>query len=113
MKVNIEQFQHAVEMYFNQEILAKATGFKKFTTALVFNMYKPKLRTLLNTLAENNLVKLADIFDAQHFIDVDVLYNYAKDAIQKSGQFELMGVIFTETDLDKLYSCLRSVATVS
>jgi hypothetical protein len=51
---------------------------------------------------------MADLFDEQHFINVDALYNYAKDAIQKSGQFETMGIIFTENDIDKLYSIIRT-----
>lgn len=108
MKINVDQLQRAIEIYFNQEVLSKAVGFKKFTTALMFNMYKPKLGNIINALAENSLVKMADLFDEQRFINVDALYNYAKDAIQKSGQFETMGIIFTENDIDKLYSIIRT-----
>lgn len=108
MKVNIEQLQRAITEYFNQEILAKAAGWKKFSTALLFNMYKPKLADLVNSLAENPLIKITGIIDENHFIDIDALYTHAKDAIQKSGQFELMGIIFTETDIDKLNSIIRT-----
>ena len=108
MKVSIEQIQKAIELYFNQEILPKAVGFKKFTTALVFNMYKPKLQDLLINLADNHIVKMSGVVDEQQFVNIDALYNYAKDAVQKSGQFEVLGIIFTETDLDKVYSLLHT-----
>ena len=108
MKINIEQLQRAVTEYFNQEILAKAAGWKKFSTALVFNMYKTKLAEVVNSLSESPLIKLTGVIDDNHFIDIEMLYTHAKDAIQKSGQFELMGIIFTETDIDKLYSIIRT-----
>ena len=108
MKINIEQLQRAITEYFNQEILSKAAGWKKFSTALLFNMYKMKLVDIVNSLAENTLIKVTGVIDDNHFIDVDTLYTHAKDAIQKSGQFELMGIIFTETDIDKLYSIIRT-----
>ena len=110
MKINIEQLQRAVTEYFNQEILSKASGWKKFSTDFAFNLYKPKLIDLINTLAENPLIKITGVIDENHFIDIETLYTHAKNAIQRSGQFTLMGIIFTETDLDKLYSIARTQA---
>jgi hypothetical protein len=108
MKINTEQLQRAITEYFNQEILAKASGWKKFSTALIFNMYKMRIPELVNNLSNNPLIKLTGVIDGNNFVDVETLYTHAKDAIQKSGQFELMGIIFTESDLDKLYSIIRS-----
>ena len=36
--------------------------------------------------------------------DIDEVYNMAKQAVRKSGQFSLYGVILNESDIDKLYS---------
>lgn len=108
MKVNIEQTQRAIETYFNQEILSKAIGFKKFTTALAYGMFKDKISKLLIDLANNNLIKMTEVVDDNQLIDIDLLYREAKEAIQRSGQFEVMHIIFTESDIDKLYSILRT-----
>ena len=112
MKINVEQLQHAVTEYFNQEILAKAAGWKKFYTALIFNMYKTKFVNMFNTLSNTPIIKMADIIDENGFIEIDALYNASKDAVQKSGQFEVMGIIFNETDIDKLYSYLKPTGTL-
>ena len=108
MKVNIEQAQRAIETYFNQEILSKAIGFKKFTTALAYGMFKDKISKLLIDLTNNDLIKMTEVVDNNQLIDVDLLYRGAKDAIQRRGQFEVMGIIFTESDVDKLYSILNT-----
>lgn len=112
MKLNTDQLQRAVIEYFNQEILSKAAGWKKFSTALLFNMYNTKLPELIIALANNPLIKLTGIIDENNRVDLEALYTYAKDAIQKSGQFELMGIIFTESDVDKLYSIARTQAQI-
>ena len=108
MKVNIEQAQRAIETYFNQEILSKAIGFKKFTTALAYGMFKDKISKLLIDLANNDLIKMTEVVDDNQLIDIDLLYRRAKEAIQRSGQFEVMRIIFTESDIDKLYSILNT-----
>lgn len=44
------------------------------------------------------------------YVDLDQLYNRSKTAIAKSGQIELAGIIFNETDIDKLYSYIRNTS---
>lgn len=107
MKINIEQLERAVHTYFNTEILTKATGFKKFTAGLVFEMYSAKLKTILIELLNNPLIKLSGIIDENNFIDVEQLYHAAKEAIHKSGQFTQLGIIFNESDIDKLYTIIQ------
>ena len=51
---------------------------------------------------------LTEVVDDNQLIDIDLLYREAKEAIQRSGQFEVMRIIFTESDIDKLYSILRT-----
>lgn len=108
MKINIEQLQRAGTEYFNKEILVKASGWKKFTTDLAFNLYKARLTELLNQLADKPLIKYTGVIDENHFIDIDTLYVHAKESIQKSGQFEFAGIIFNEADLDKLYEYIKN-----
>jgi hypothetical protein len=107
MKINITQLQHAIINYFNQEILTKIVGWKKFATDVVFNLYVAQLPDTIVRLSTNPLIKATQLIDENQFIDVDTLYTHAKNAIQKSGQFELFGVIFNESDIDKLYSMMK------
>lgn len=107
MKVNIEQFEHAVLQYYNSEILSKATGFKKFTMSLVYEMYSTRIKMIIMELLNNPLIKMTGVVDENNFIDIDVLYHAAKEAIHKTGQFTVFGIIFNESDIDKLYSILQ------
>lgn len=108
MKVNIEQTQRAITEYFNQEILAKTTGWKKFTTDLAFNLYKAKLPEIFLRLSENALIKGTGVVDENHFIDIEMLYTHAKSSIQKSGQVEFLGILFNDADIDKLYNYMKN-----
>ena len=104
MMVNLEQVQNGVLSFIDKEIGSKAVGFKKF--GIYFLM-----PTIKKTVAEY-LLKfksfMPDLFDENNNIDLDRLYSMAKEAIKKSGQFELMGIIFNETDIDRLYSYIKS-----
>lgn len=106
MLVNLEQVQIGITNFIEQEIIPKATGFKRFGLYFV-------LPTIQKTVVEY-IIKIKtfipDLFDENDKIRLDVFYNHAKTAIQKSGQFELMGIIFNETDIDKLYNAIRSTA---
>lgn len=108
MKLNIEQMQRAITEYFNQEILTKTTGWKKFITDLVFNLYKAKIPDMFLRLSENVLIKGTGIIDENHFIDIEALYTHAKSSIQKSGQVEFLGILFNDADVDKLYNYMKN-----
>lgn len=104
MVVNLEQIQMGITRYVENEIAPKAVGFKKFGVFFL-------LPTLQKT-ATNYVLKIKEfmpeLFDENNNIKLDEFYAQAKNAIQKSGQFELMGIIFNETDVDKLYSHIRN-----
>jgi actin-related protein len=48
-----------------------------------------------------------DYFDENGNIHLDEVYNTAKTAIRKSGQIQMFGIIFSESDVDKLYSFIK------
>lgn len=101
----IEQVQNGVMRFVEQEIASKATGFKKFMIYFLAPTIKHKVTEYVHKYKSF----VPDMVDADDKINLDVLYNHSKAAIQRSGQFELMGVIFNETDLDKLYSCIKNI----
>lgn len=104
MVASIEQVQKGVANFVENEIAKQATGLRKFAVYFM-------LPTIHKQVAEY-VVKFKDLmpslFNENGDIDLDILYNNAKSAIQKSGQFEFAGLIFKETDIDTLYRYIRS-----
>lgn len=98
--VNIEQIQMGLNRYVEEEIAKKATGFNKFAVYFALPSINKKIPQLINNFK--------DFFDENGNINLDEIYNNAKSAISKSGQFSLYGIIFNETDIDKLYSYIKN-----
>ena len=103
MVVNLEQIQKGITLFVEKEIAPKATGIKKFGIYFM-------LPTIQKTVA-NYLTKIKefmpDLFDENENVKLDEFYNQAKSAVQKTGQFEFMGIIFNESDIDKLYTYIK------
>lgn len=103
--VTAEQIQRGLCNYIETEIAQKAVGFNKFATYFILPSIKTKTADMINKYKDNEL--LADYFDKNGNVNLDQVYASAKDSIKKSGQFELFGIIFNETDIDKLYSAIQ------
>ena len=106
--VNLEQIQMGILGFVEKEIASKATGFKKFG---IYFMMPTIKKSVVDYLVKMKSF-MPDLFDENSNVDLDQFYNLAKDAIKKSGQFEFMGIIFNETDIDKLYSYIKSTGTM-
>ena len=105
MYVNTEQIQLGISKFIDSEIGNKAVGFGKFATYFVMPMVISKIPHYVESYSSNVLTQ--DMFDSNKNVDIDKVYNYAKSAIQKSGQFVWNGIAFNETDIDKLYNYIR------
>ncbi len=93
MTVSMDQVMRGVTNYFENEIGSKATGFKKFASYFVFNSSKNKITAMIQPFVNDD-----------NTVDIDALYGYAKEAYNHSGQFTVAGIIFNESDIDKLYN---------
>lgn len=109
MVVNIEQVQRGMSAFVENEIAKKATGFRKF--GIYFIM--PMLNKYTAEYLEKFRHTVPDMFDENGNIKLDDVYTNAKLAIQKSGQFEFMGIIFCETDIDKLFYSIKNTVAGS
>ena len=98
--VTVEQIQMGLNRYVEEEIAKKATGFNKFAVYFALPSINKKIPQLINNFK--------DFFDENGNINLDEIYNNAKSAISRSGQFSLYGIIFNETDIDKLYSYIKN-----
>ena len=107
MFVNTNQLQLAINNFIDLEMGKKAVGFNKFASYLIIPFAEKKVAKLMQTFSKNELTK--DMFDENGNVNIDEVYSMAKTAIKKSGQFEAYGMIFSETDFDKLYSYIKQV----
>lgn len=110
MYVSIQQIQNGVINYVEQEIASKAVGIKKFMVYFIIPNINDKIPELLNKVKNNDVFK--SYFTDDNMIDLDQLYNSAKSAIRKTGQIEYSGILFNETDIDKLYSYIKSTEVI-
>lgn len=108
MIVTVEQIQNAIVRFVDTEIGAKATGFTKFAVYFMLPKISRTTTELINQYKDNPMFK--DYFDEAGNVKVDDLYNAAKAAITKSGQFTAYGLIFNEVDIDKLYEYIKTSA---
>ena len=108
MFVNTEQVQIGVSNFVENEIAKKAVGVNKFIVYFAIPIVNKKITQYINSFSQNKFTK--DMFDENNNIDLDLVYNMSKDAVKKSGQFVLCGIIFNETDIDKIYSYIKNTA---
>lgn len=103
MLVSVEQIQRGVRAYVEREIATQAVGFKKFAVYFIMPQLDKYTADYLNKFK----TLLPDMFDSAGLVNLHTVYDYAKSAIKQTGSFELMGIIFNETDVDKLYSYIN------
>ena len=104
MIVTVQQIQLGIAKYVENEIAKKATGFKKFAIYFIL----PQLTNKVTQIVNSDNIMDKTFLDDNNNIKLDELYAMAKEAIRKSGQFELYGIIFNETDVDSLYSYIKN-----
>lgn len=104
--VNLEQIKLGVISFIDKELGEKSTGGKKF---LIYFISPIMIESWVNKYSAKLKSFTPELFDENNNVDLDRLYNMAKNAIRRSGQFEFMGIIFNETDLDKLFAHIKSI----
>ena len=102
MFVTTERIQIGITNFIEQEIASKAVGFQKFATYFVLPKVNKAIEHYMLQLKDNPIMK--ESFNENGDINIDEIYNMAKQAVRKSGQFSLYGVLLSESDIDKLYA---------
>ena len=109
MFVNTQQIQLGVTNFIENELAKKAVGANKFFVYFAMPMVNKKIGQYVESFSQNPLTK--DFFDENRNVNIDELYNMAKNAISKSGQFVYYGIVFNETDIDKLYTYIKNTSS--
>ena len=102
MFVTTEKIQIGITNFIEQEIASKAVGFQKFATYFILPKVNKTIEHYMIQLRDNPIMK--ESFNENGDVNVDELYNMAKQAVRKSGQFSIYGVLLDESDIDKLYT---------
>jgi hypothetical protein len=105
MYINTQQIQLGADKFIENEIAKKAVGVNKFAVYFAMPIINKKITQYIESFSSNPLTK--EMFDENKNVDIDTVYNMAKSAIQKSGQFVYYGIVFNETDVDKLYNYMK------
>lgn len=103
--VNIQQIERGIQKYVEMEIAQKAVGAQKFMTYFMIPQIPKKIEELFSKYKDGMIMK--EFLDENANVDIDKLYNSSKTAIQRSGQIEMFGIIFNETDVDKIYDYIK------
>jgi hypothetical protein len=105
MFVNTQQIQIGITNFIEQELGNKAVGFQKFAIYFVLPKINKIIDNYMQQFKGNPIFK--DMFNENGDMDLDELYNMSKQAVRRSGQFSLYGVILDESDIDKLYTYIK------
>jgi hypothetical protein len=106
MYVTIEQVKIGAMNFMDREIASKAVGAQKFFTYMAMPIIGKKIENYAVSFSQSPAT--ADFFNENGSVNIDEIYNMAKTAVQKSGQFSVYGVILGETDIDKIYNYIKS-----
>jgi hypothetical protein len=106
MYVSVDLVKNGLVTFVEKEIAAKATGVQKFLSYFAIPIVGKTTENYLQSFAKNPVTN--SFFDGNGAVDIDALYNMAKEAVKKSGQFTVYGVILSETDIDKIYNYIKS-----
>ena len=108
MFVNTNQIQVGLYNFIDKEIGVKAVDLQKFKIYFLLPIIINKAADYINAFKENEFTK--GFFNSNGDVDLDAIYGMSTQAIQKSGQFTMGGVILNETDLDRLYNYIKNTS---
>lgn len=107
--VKQNQLQQALNTFIDNELAPLANSMppmKQFIYGVELGVLKRKCSTLVSNFMNSQGAKLLSIVDNDE-VDVETLYKAFSEAMEKQGSIELMGVKFTNADINKLYQIIK------
>lgn len=98
--VSLPQISKGIATFIEQELIVHGNGKQKFVMYFLIPQIPRKVEELFRQYKDNMLIS---DFIKPEGIDIESLYRTSKEAINKSGSVELLGIILNEQDVDKLY----------
>lgn len=105
-----QQLLQAVNSYIDREVAPLSNSMSP-VQQLVFGMelgiIKRRSKNMLDSFINSPSAKLLQLVDVNGDIDADLLYEALDESMSKQGSIELMGVKFTNADVNKLYAIIK------
>lgn len=105
-----QQLLQAVNSYIDREVAPLSNSMSP-VQQLVFGMelgiIKRRSKNMLDSFINSPSAKLLQLVDVNGDVDADLLYEALDESMSKQGSIELMGVKFTNADVNKLYAIIK------
>lgn len=98
----------AVGQYLEQELAPKSTGLQKVMLYLAVPVLLARTPQLVEQYG--SLLQLAGVQSENGSLELDGAYTLLKEAVHKAGKVPIFGIIFDESDVDKIYAQARPLA---
>lgn len=108
-KITPQNFGIALGQYLEQELAPQSSGLQKVALYLALPVVINKAPQMLEQY--KGLLALVDGVAEDGNLELDVVYKQVKEAMHKAGKIPVMGIIFDETDIDKIYAHATPLAT--
>lgn len=106
--VSLSQVKAGIGDYIQKAMMPRMDSKRKFLLGTAYVLISTKFDQILPALAEIPMVKMLGIIDQAGNVDIDTIYNAAKEQIQNQEYIEvslnpLGNFKFGATDIDELY----------
>lgn len=107
--VKQQQLYSAVNRFIDQELAPMTSGMSSIQQ-LVFGfqlgVIKRKSQSLIQNYLGSPTAKLMQLVEGDE-VDIETLYQALVETLNKQGSVEVMGIKFTSSDVNKLYSMIK------
>jgi hypothetical protein len=113
MKITQAQLYAAINEFINREIVPLSATMdlpKQLLFGIKIGVVKHKIEDIVKNYLTNSGFKLLELVDSNGYIDIETIYNAALDTMQQIPQFEIGGITFKISDLQKLYGIMQKYA---
>lgn len=107
--VNFNKIKNGMAKYLDNEIIPNLStnDTEKFLVGIVSGIFLKRMDKIMNYYLGGKIMKVAEITNEEDEIDIDLIYEVAKETIKSSSvSFEvpvLGKLTFTKDDIDSLY----------
>nr|DAJ86975.1 MAG TPA: hypothetical protein [Caudoviricetes sp.]DAV99904.1 MAG TPA: hypothetical protein [Caudoviricetes sp.] len=99
-RITAENLSLAVCTYIESELIPQSSGLQKVGLYLAMPVIQTKAKALLEQFTP--ILGFLDSLNADGSVKPDVIFARIKDAVHKAGTVPVLGIIFDESDVDKL-----------
>ena len=113
MKMSEMQLYSAINEYIDREIMPLGATMKltdQFLFWVKMGIVKRKIQNVVKGYLAKPEVKAFELIDDDGYIDVETLYESARDVMSQMKQLEIAGMTFKENDLQTLYGIMQKYA---